>query len=232
MPTFRLSGRNHNIGSTLDAGDLRDLLSTGYTPSSIIDKAKQQGFKIGDGAKELAGSWSPPTSTITSSAGGGTQSTQAPFANSGTSAPTGVSRDEGDYLFQSGLINLQGDIQKELESLRGATSIRIAEIGAGATVRSGELDREARENVAKIMGESEAQVETIRGTNNVNLQAIINAGNDSVEQIRERTALGVGKLTGEYNLQQEQERQRGQKEIANIGSASSLRNALVGAFSF
>lgn len=232
MPTFRLAGRNYNIGSTLNAGDLRDLLSTGYTPSSIIDKAKQQGFKIGSGAKELAGGWSPPTSTITSSAGGGTQSTQAPFSNSGTSAPTGVSRDEGDYLFQSGLMNLQRDIDKELEAMRGATGIKIAEIGAGATVRAGELDKEARENVAGIMKASAAEVEGIRGTNNVNLQNVINEGLNSVEKIRESTALGVADITGEYNLQQEQERQRGQKEIANIGSASSLRNALVGAFSF
>lgn len=232
--SFRLGGKTHNTGNTLGRTELEKLLSTGYTPSSIIQKAREQGLSISDSAKTFSKNWNAPSFTPTSSTGGSvsTQNTQTPFSNTATSAPTGVSRDEGDYLFQSGLINLQGDIQKELEALRGATGIKVAEIGTGAQVRSSELDKEARSYIADIQRLSASEVETLRGQNDLNLQNVVNAGLKDVESIRERTALGVAQMTGEYGVKQEAERQRGQKDIANIGSASSLRNALVGAFSF
>lgn len=229
--SLRLGGKTHNIGSTLGRTELEKLLSTGLTPSSIIQKAREQGISISDSARNFSQNWNAPSFTPTSSTGG-SQNTQTPFSNTATSAPTGVSRDEGDYLFQSGLINLQGDIQKELEALRGATGIKIAEIGAGAQVRSSELDKEAREYIADIGRLSANEVETLRGQNDLNLQNVVNAGLKDVESIRKETALGVAQMTGEYGVKQEAERQRGQKDIANIGSASSLRNALVGAFSF
>lgn len=144
----------------------------------------------------------------------------------------GISRDEFDYVFQSGLISLQGDIDKELESLRGATAIRGAEIAAGATVRSAELDAEARKYLGDKDYLARTDVAKIQAENNLRLQDIINAGLKDVEGIRQEGGKDIARITGEFGVKQESERQRGQKDIAKIGSESAYRNALIGAFSF
>jgi len=126
-----------------------------------------------------------------------------------------------DYLYNSGLLNLRNQLDKELQSV----------IEAGETKRT-ELDIAAR----KYLGDREAltatEVEKIRGQNDINVQSIINAGLKDVETVRQEGGRDIARITGEFGVKQESERQRGQKDIAKIGSESAYRNALIGAFSF
>ena len=234
MPQLKLAGKTYNPGNTLSAAEFNDMLKSGYIAESIIRRAKEAGISISDGARQAARQ---------SSAG-----TSAPAPDPTVTTPDfsynilpdgDLSQDIGltaaqaaDYKFQSGLLTLAKNADQELEKLRGLSAAKVAEIGAGATIRSAELSKEASdfaELTRKAAGES---IETIRGQNNLNLQGVINEGTKAVEQLRKETAENVANITGEFGVKQEATRQKGQKDIANIGSASSLRNALVSAFSF
>lgn len=146
---------------------------------------------------------------------------------------SGMSQEQyGNYLYESGLITLQGNINQELEKLRGTSLAAVANIQAGATVRSSELDKEARMYLADKDYLGKTDVAKIQAENNLRLQDIINAGLKDVEGIRQEGGKDIARITGEFGVKQESERQRGQKDIAKIGSESAYRNALIGAFSF
>jgi hypothetical protein len=146
---------------------------------------------------------------------------------------SGMSQEQyGNYLYESGLTTLQGNINQELEKLRGTSLAAVANIQAGATVRSSELDKEARMYLADKDYLGKTDVAKIQAENNLRLQDIINAGLKDVEGIRQEGGKDIARITGEFGVKQESERQRGQKDIAKIGSESAYRNALIGAFSF
>ena len=234
MPQLRLAGKTYKPGNTLGAAEFNDMLKSGYTADSILRRAKDAGISISDGARQAARqssagvSAAAPKPTVTTP---DFSYNILPEGNLDTSP--GMTRDmAADYQFQSGLLTLAKNADQELEKLRGLNAAKVAEIGAGATVRSAELSKEASdfaELTRKAAGES---IETIRGQNDLNLQGVINEGTKAVEQLRKETAENVANISGEFGVKQEATRQKGQKDIANIGSASSLRNALVSAFSF
>lgn len=146
---------------------------------------------------------------------------------------SGMSQEQyGNYLYESGITTLQGNIQQELEKLRATGLSSVANIQAGATVRSAELDSEARKYLADKDYLGRTDVAKIQAENNLRLQDIINAGLKDVEGIRQQGGRDIATITGEFGVKQESERQRGQKDIAKIGSESAYRNALIGAFSF
>lgn len=146
---------------------------------------------------------------------------------------SGMSQEQyGDYLYESGITTLQGNIQQELEKLRATGLSSVANIQAGATVRSAELDNEARKYLADKDYLGRTDVAKIQAENNLRLQDIINAGLKDVEGIRQQGGRDIATITGEFGVKQESERQRGQKDIAKIGSESAYRKALIGAFSF
>jgi hypothetical protein len=146
---------------------------------------------------------------------------------------SGMSQEQyGNLLYESGILKLQGDIQTELEKLRVTGLSSVANIQAGATVRSAELDNEARKYLADKDYLGRTDVAKIQAENNLRLQDIINAGLKDVEGIRQQGGRDIATITGEFGVKQESERQRGQKDIAKIGSESAYRNALIGAFSF
>ena len=146
---------------------------------------------------------------------------------------SGMSQEQyGNFLYESGITNLQGTIQQELEKLRSIGLSNVASIQAGATVRSSELDNEARKYLADKDYLGKTDVAKIQAENNLRLQDIINAGLKDVESVRQQGGRDIATITGEFGVKQESERQRGQKDIAKIGSESAYRNALIGAFSF
>lgn len=229
--TFRLAGKNQDIGKTLNLKEIKQIAAkTGYQPSAIREKAKAQGFDIGKGAK----SYSLPSTTTTT-----TTTTNTPVlyniqpGGGVDDSQSGMSQEQyGNYLYESGLLALQRDANIELEKLRGTSLAAVANIQKGATVRSAELDKEARMYLADKDYLSKTDVAKIQAENNLRLQDIINAGLKDVEGIRQEGGKDIARITGEFGVKQESERQRGQKDIAKIGSESAYRNALIGAFSF
>lgn len=153
------------------------------------------------------------------------------------------SQQEYDVLSAGILTQLQGNINKEIESIRaggmtGAASIQagaavnVANIQAGANKYIAELDLQARKYLADKDYLKGVDVEKIKAQNNLDLQAVINAGLKEVEGIRGQTAKDVANIQGEFGVKQESTRQAGQKEIARINEQAGFRNALIGAFSF
>lgn len=230
---FKIGGKYQDIGSTLNYDEIKKIAEkTGYTPQSVRERAKAQDFGIGKGAR----SYTLPTS--------GTSTTQTPAANTPVpyniqpgggidDSQSGMSQEQyGNFLYESGILKLQGDVQTELEKLRSIGLSNVASIQAGATVRSSELDNEARKYLADKDYLSKTDVAKIQAENNLRLQDIINAGLKDVESVRQQGGRDIATITGEFGVKQESERQRGQKDIAKIGSESAYRNALIGAFSF
>lgn len=230
---FKIGGKYQDIGSTLNYDEIKKIAEkTGYTPQSVRERAKAQDFGIGEGAR----SYTLPTS--------GTSTTQTPAANTPVpyniqpgggidDSQSGMSQEQyGNFLYESGILKLQGDVQTELEKLRSIGLSNVASIQAGATVRSSELDNEARKYLADKDYLSKTDVAKIQAENNLRLQDIINAGLKDVESVRQQGGRDIATITGEFGVKQESERQRGQKDIAKIGSESAYRNALIGAFSF
>jgi hypothetical protein len=230
---FKIGGKYQDIGRTLNYDEIKKIAEkTGYTPQSIRERAKAQDFGIGEGAR----SYTLPTS--------GTSGTQTPAANTPVpyniqpgggidDSQSGMSQEQyGNFLYESGITNLRGTIQQELEKLRSIGLSNVASIQAGATIRSSELDNEARKYLADKDYLSKTDVAKIQAENNLRLQDIINAGLKDVESVRQQGGRDIATITGEFGVKQESERQRGQKDIAKIGSESAYRNALIGAFSF
>jgi len=230
---FKIGGKYQDIGSTLNYDEIKKIAEkTGYTPQSVRERAKAQDFGIGKGAR----SYTLPTS--------GTSTTQTPAANTPVpyniqpgggidDSQSGMSQEQyGNFLYESGILKLQGDVQTELEKLRSIGLSNVASIQAGATIRSSELDNEARKYLADKDYLSKTDVAKIQAENNLRLQDIINAGLKDVESVRQQGGRDIATITGEFGVKQESERQRGQKDIAKIGSESAYRNALIGAFSF
>lgn len=196
---------------------------------SVADIKAKTGFS-GETTKKIISNWGPSAVAPPPDPASNLPSPYRTGAVPGSSP--GMSRDEFDYVFESGLISLQGSIDKELEALRGSTAIRGAEIAAGAAVRSAELDKEAQMYLADKDYLGKTDVAKIQAENNLKLQDIINAGLKDVEGIRQEGGKDIARITGEFGVKQESERQRGQKDIAQLGSESAYRNALIAAFSF
>lgn len=142
------------------------------------------------------------------------------------------SEQEYDYLAQAGLTQLQSQIDLEKIQARGIVDTKIATIQAETTRYGYDLDLAAQKYIQDQTTIRETALEGMRGQNRLDLQNIINAGLENIESMRGQTERDVATLQGEYGIKQESERQRGQKEIAQINSESSFRNALIGAFSF
>ena len=149
-----------------------------------------------------------------------------------TDTPARYSESEYAVLAQGLLNQIQGDIELEKQQIAGTTATKVADIEASALKYGYDRDVEAKKYLADQDYLKGTEVEKIRGQSNLNLQAVINAGLKDVEGVRKESAAEVATIAGEYGVKQEAARQTGQKEIANIGSQSSFRNALIGAFSF
>lgn len=227
---FTIAGRHFDIGNELNLEDIKTIVArTGYDVSNIREKAKAQDFGIGTGAR----AYSPVTQSQQPPESPPPEYTYNITPTGKLDSPPGMTREQAaDYLFQSGLLTLQHNTDIELEKLRGITATRTAEIGAGATVRSAELDAEARRYLADKDYLAKTDVANIQAKNNLDLQAIINAGLKDVENVRQEGGRDIARITGEFGVKQESERQRGQKDIADIGASTAYRNALIGAFSF
>lgn len=126
------------------------------------------------------------------------------------------------------LRQLQGDIDKELQTLKNTGATDVASIEAASANYGYDRDYAAK----AYMADRGVDIEKIRAQNNLDLQAIVNSGLLGVETIRKDAAKEAATIAGEYGVKQESTRQAGQKEIARIGEQSSFRNALIGAFNF
>lgn len=141
---------------------------------------------------------------------------------------------EGEFAImgQGILEQLRGDVEREKQQIAGLTAQKVAEIEAGATKYGYDRDVEAKKYLADQDLLKGTRIAEIEGQKRIDLQDIINAGLKEVEGIRGQTERDVANIAGEFGVKQESERQRGAKEIAQIGSQSGFRNALIGAFSF
>lgn len=186
------------------------------------------------------GPWAPitspeikyPTETI-SGAPGTNLSPQYIDVVGGGGIPAGrYSEQEYGTLSAGFLAKLAGDIEVEKEQVRGLYTTRQQEIASAASRYGYDRDLEAKKYIADQDLLKNTRVAEIEGQKRIDLQAIINAGLKDIEGIRGQTERDVETLRGEYGVKQESERQRGQKDIARIGSEAGFRNALIGAFSF
>jgi hypothetical protein len=151
----------------------------------------------------------------------------------GSGIPAGrYSEQEYGTLSAGILAKLAGDIEIEKEQVRGLYTTRQQEISSAATKYGYDRDLEAKKYIADQDLLKNTRVAEIEGQKRIDLQSIINAGLKDIEGIRGQTERDVETLRGEFGVKQESERQRGQKDIARIGSEAGFRNALIGAFSF
>jgi hypothetical protein len=228
---IKIGGKKFDVGQKLTLEDLKKIeKKTDYTPASIIERVKDKyDIKAGSAAKSYAKPAAAETPAPDSNVVGGYNY----LADGTTTDQGGMTQEQyGDFLYNSGLIDLQGNINKELEQLRSTGLSNVASIQAGAAVRSAELDAEARKYLGDKDYLARTDVAKIQSQANLDLQNIINAGLKDVEGIRQQGGRDIATITGEFGVKQEAERQRGQKDIAKIGSESAYRNALIGAFSF
>lgn len=133
--------------------------------------------------------------------------------------------------------------EKALEGIRGANSQAVARIEGelanekqrlynegwlGSTALTADATKYVsdREKEA-ILGKAELETK-----GRLDLQAIINTGLKDVATIEGQTSRDVATIGGEFGVKQEQTRQAGQKDIANIGARAGILQGLVGAFNF
>lgn len=237
MADFKIAGKNIDwLGKTLNTEELKKLAKqTKYTPTSILDRAKKQGIPISSGAKTYA---TPPASTVSETkytpnldiAKVSPEVGNEPFPST---EEVGLTREQAaDQLYKSGLMTLQGNIDQELEQLRGANALGVENVRAAASKYGYDADERAKKYVADRQAETGVAVENIRAKKDLDLQNIINAGLENVSKIETAGRSDVARITGEFGVEQEKTRQAGQKDIANIQSRGGIYNSLVGAFSF
>ena len=130
-----------------------------------------------------------------------------------------------DFNYQSGLLTLQGNINQELENLRGAWAYKGTDI---STAR----ELEARQYVVDRESATNENIANIQAANNLDLRRLIEAGETERENIRGTTARDVETIRGQFDVEGEKVRQAGAKDITNIQAQAGWRNALLGAFSF
>jgi hypothetical protein len=143
-----------------------------------------------------------------------------------------MSRDQFGVESEEYIRRLQGDIDKQLEILRGASTENIAGISAGAQRYGYDADERARKYVADRAGQSAEAVENIRAKGNLDLQAIVNAGLKDVTEIQGQTSRDVEKTRGEFGVKQEETRQAGSRDTARIVGRAGIYQGLMGAFNF
>jgi len=232
---IKLAGKTFDVGKKLNLKELKEIQKkTEYTPSSIIKKVKDKyEIKSGSGAKEYGKTWTNSAAGAAADPASNQPGGYNYLPDGGTTSDGGMSaEDYSSYLYNSGLITLQGNIDEELEKLRSTGLSNVASIQANALIKGKEIDERASNYLADKNYLAATDVEKIRGQANLDLQNIINAGLKDVEGIRQEGGRDIARITGEFGVKQESERQRGQKDIANIGAGSAYRNALIGAFSF
>lgn len=215
---FKIAGQKFNIGQKLNLKDIQTIAGqTKATPEAIRKKAASQAFGIGQGAKDFTGATTNGTTPPTD------PTFQYNVTDTGAvDAEARLTREQAsDYLYQSGLLTLQGNIEKEIQALKSAGDIKSKQLDVEASKYIADKDYLSATDVAKIKTEGDLR-----------LQDIINAGLRDVEGIRQEGGKEIARISGEYGVKQESERQRGQKDIARLGAQSSYRNALIGAFSF
>jgi hypothetical protein len=196
---------------------------------SIYGQQFDQVFNNGGGGGAGPGPWSGGYTYPGGGGGGNGGGGGGGGVGNGTQT---MSQDTYDYEAAAGLINLRGDIDKQLEVLRGASAENIAGISAGAQKYGYDADERARKYVADRAGQSAEAVENIRAKGNLDLQAIVNAGLKDVETIRGQFGVEQEKTRGEFGVKQEETRQAGSRDVARIAGKAGIYQGLMGAFSF
>lgn len=221
---FTIGGKTYNIGRKLGTKELQDIAQkSGYTLESVISRAKGQKFDVSPGAV----AYKPPAKTPPADDTVAVNTTQptgtVPISNVNE---IGMTADQAsDFQYKSGLITLQGNIEQELENLRGAWALKGTDI---STAR----DLEARKYVIDRESLTQENVTKIQGQNNLDLRKLIEAGETERENIRGSTARDIERIQGEYNIQGENIRQAGQQRTADIQKAGTMYGSLINAFNF
>jgi len=223
-----------DLGPKIGAKELRDLQER--FGDVAVERAQSyakdtKGVKLSDFAKNYAQSLGGSSTT-----GDGTDNGDKTKNKDKTNNGGGTSGYEDYYtsLFSH---------EKALEGIRGANSQAVARIEGelanekqrlynegwlGSTALTADATKYVsdREKEA-ILGKAELETK-----GRLDLQAIINTGLKDVATIEGQTSRDVATIGGEFGVKQEQTRQAGQKDIANIGARAGILQGLVGAFNF
>jgi hypothetical protein len=116
---------------------------------------------------------------------------------------------------------IEGELANEKQRLYNEGWLGSTALTADATKYVSDREKEA------ILGKADIETQ-----GRLDLQAIINTGLKDVATIEGQTSRDVATIGGEFGVKQEQTRQAGQKDIANIGARAGILQGLVGAFNF
>jgi hypothetical protein len=221
-----------SYGKTIDKGELKE-----FEKKFNIEKAKDfaketGGLRFGENAQTYYKGGGATSATTSNTTPNNTNPINTDVVFNNGTGPRTMSQSTYDYEYASGLANIRGDIEKQLEVLRGAGAENIANISAGAQRYGYDADERARKYVADRAGQSAEAVENIRAKGNIDLQAIVNAGLKDVAEIQGLTSRDVEKIRGEFGVKQEETRQAGSRDIARIGGKAGIYQGLMGAFNF
>ena len=218
------------LGSKIGAKELRGLQEK--FGDVAVERAQSyakntKGVKLSDFARNYAQSLggSSTTGDGTSTTGDGTSTT-----GDGTSGYENYY----DSLFSheqtlegirgksnQAVARIEGELANEKQRLYNEGWLGSTALTADATKYVSDREKEA------ILGKAELETK-----GRLDLQAIINTGLKDVATIEGQTSRDVATIGGEFGVKQEQTRQAGQKDIANIGARAGILQGLVGAFNF
>lgn len=150
---------------------------------------------------------------------------------------------EIEFGYEKALKNVQGDIDKELENMRTNAAIKSTELTTGAqryiadvsrdtTLKSALLTTDAQRYIADVGQSTAFGVADRESKGRLDLQAIVNAGLKDVTNIQTEGQKAVATIQGDYSLQGEKERQRGQRDVADLTSKRGMYASLMSAFNF
>lgn len=108
----------------------------------------------------------------------------------------------------------------------------IADVGRDSNIRSTELSANAQRYVADVGQSTAFGVADRESKGRLDLQAIVNAGLKDVATTQAEAQKSVATIQGDYSLQGEKERQRGQRDVADLTSKRGMYASLMSAFNF
>jgi hypothetical protein len=170
-------------------------------------------------------------------------------SNGGSKSPydfsnvLGMTPAEFDLEADLARIREQGNINTTIQNIitqsnnyiadvQGRTSIKTADISAGATKYASDRQKEATTYVADREKESALGVENIRTKGALDLQDIVNAGLKDVETIRGQSARDVATIGGEFDIQGEKIKGQTARDVARMDREKGIYGSLISAFQF
>jgi len=210
------------LGSKIGAKELRGLQEK--FGDVAVERAQSyakntKGVKLSDFARNYAQSLGGSSTTGDGTNNGGGTSGYEDYYTSLFSHEKALEGIRGAN--SQAVARIEGELANEKQRLYNEGWLGSTALTADATKYVSDREKEA------ILGKAELETK-----GRLDLQAIINTGLKDVATIEGQTSRDVATIGGEFGVKQEQTRQAGQKDIANIGARAGILQGLVGAFNF